>query len=197
MPSIFSVRPAGLVLAASLSLASLLATTAVRAHGGDDHAEKPAVAAAGWLPRAEAASEAFELVLVADGEHGWLYLSDFASNQPVANASLTVDIQPAQQQAASQPQTGLTATPTGNAGSYRLDWQPLTEGDYAVTVTFVTADNADVLTMQLPIRHTETFEHVHSLAEFKTPMVWGGGLLALSVVGWIGWRRQQRGQTHA
>lgn len=185
------------LLALSIGWGSLVASPAVLAHGGDDHAEKPAVAAAGWLPRAAAASEAFELVLVADGEHGWLYLTDFATNQPINDATLTLDIQPSQSHAAALSQTGMLAQPIGNRGTYRLDWQALAEGDYAVTATIVTAENADVLTMPLVIRAAEPFAHVHSFAEFKTALIWAGGLLLVGLAAWLGWRRQQGGGAHA
>lgn len=185
------------LLALSIGWGSLVASPAVLAHGGEDHAEKPTVAAAGWLPRADAASEAFELVLVADGEHGWLYLSDFSSNSPISDATITLDIQPSHPTTVSQPQLGLTATPNTNAGSYRLDWQALAEGEYAVTATIVTAENADVLTMPLAIRAAEPFAHVHSFAEFKTAFIWVGGLLLVGVAAWLGWRRLQRGGAHA
>lgn len=184
------------LLALSIGLGSLVASPAVLAHGGEDHAEKATVAAAGWLPRTAAASKAFELVLVADGEHGWLYLTDFATNQPINEATVTLDLQPSQQ-AAALSQAGLVAQPSGNRGTYRLDWQALAEGDYAVTATIVTADNADVLTMPLVIRSAEPFAHVHSLAEFKTALIWGVGLLLVALAAWLGWRRQQRGGAHA
>lgn len=179
-----------------LGLSCVLSPVAY-SHGGDDHAEKTVAVATGWLPRAQATTESFELVLVADGDHGWLYLSDFKTNQPISDAQLTLDIQPVQQQNTTPAQAGLTAQSTGNAGSYRVDWQPLTDGDYAVTATLVSQANADVLTLQLPMRSAGEFVHVHSWAEFKTPMLWGVAGLIILVGAWFGWRRHQQGGVHA
>lgn len=169
----------------------LLSPTSV-AHGGDDHAEKVPMAS-GWLPRAEAVSDQFELVLVADGEHAWLYLTDFASSSAIEGADISVDVLASQAKANAQHAQTLTAQADSQAGRYRLDWQAPSAGDYQVTATIVTSATADVLTLTLPIQPASEFVHQHSFAEFKTPLLWGVAGLLLTTTAWIGWRRHRRG----
>lgn len=165
------------------------------AHGGDDHAEKVPMAS-GWLPRAEAASEQFELVLVADGAHAWLYLTDFASSAAIEGAEISVDLLTSQAGSTSQAPQTLTAQADSQLGRYRLDWQAPSAGEYQVTATIVTKDAADVLTLTLPIEPASEFVHQHSFAEFKTPLLWGVAVILISAVAWVGWRRHRHGGAH-
>ena len=61
------------------------------AHEGHDHGPAAPAARADVAPRGEASSDAFELVAVAQGETLFFFLDRFASNEPVRDATLTVE----------------------------------------------------------------------------------------------------------
>lgn len=66
--------------------------TAGYAHEGEDHASsQPGLVATGVSPRAEAASENFELVAVARGGTLTVYLDRRSSNEPVTGATVSVE----------------------------------------------------------------------------------------------------------
>ena len=60
------------------------------AHEGHDHEEQQPVSA-GALPRGEADSGAFEIVAIVHGENLEIYLDRFATNEPVAGATVEVE----------------------------------------------------------------------------------------------------------
>lgn len=170
-------------LAASLGLLlALLSTSPAMAHGGEDHSHDQPTVMAGWLPRATASSEQFEVVLVADGDHAQVFLTDANTNEGIGKAQLQVDF------GAKGP--SLTAT-AGQAGWYRLDWQAPAVGEHALTVTVITEETADVLNLNLTIPAAEAgFEHAHSWQEFLPQLMWGGA--ALLLCGVLGWRWRQK-----
>ena len=80
------------LFASALAAAALLASlSATAAHEGHDHGPAAPAARADAAPRGEAASDAFELVAVAQGETLVFYLDRFASNEPVRDATLAVE----------------------------------------------------------------------------------------------------------
>lgn len=129
---------------ALVTAAFVLATSVVQApaHEGHDHgAAKSVVVPA--LPRAETASEAFELVAVASAEEIVIYLDRFATNEPVPDASIIIE------------------TPHGSAeakratdGTYRLaaPWIA-SPGRYDLIATVTKSSEADVLPFTLEIPH--------------------------------------------
>lgn len=181
------------LMAGLLSVWLAFASRPSWAHGGDDHAQPAGAIASGWLPRAQASSELFELVLVADGAHAWLYLTDFKTNAPITVAEVTLELAPTH--AAGTAAQSLQAVAETMPGQYRVDWQTPAAGEYQATATIVTADTADVLTLTLPLVPPAAFEHQHSFAEFKTPLLWGLGVILVVVGGVLAWRR--RGGRHA
>ena len=80
-------------LAAGLLLGALwMATIPAQAGEGHDHGEAPAAAAGSALPRFSAGSELFELVGVLNGKQLTLYLDHAASNAPVKDAKLELEL---------------------------------------------------------------------------------------------------------
>ena len=73
------------------ALAILAAVPAV-ASEGHDHGDAPASGAGAALPRFSAVSDLFELVGVVNGRQLTLYLDHAASNAPVADAKLDVEV---------------------------------------------------------------------------------------------------------
>ena len=76
---------------AFLALTILAAVPAV-AGEGHDHGETPSTAAGTALPRFSAVSELFELVGVVNGRQLTLYLDHAASNAPVTDAKLDLEV---------------------------------------------------------------------------------------------------------
>src|SRR5690349_9171237 len=79
-----------------LALAVLLVAVAgaareAAAHEGHDHGEAPAPVSRTVAPRAEASSEAFELVAIAQGTELVIHLDTFRTNEPVTGAALEID----------------------------------------------------------------------------------------------------------
>jgi hypothetical protein len=109
------------------------------AHDGHDHGPQPA-APAKMAPRAEAASEAFELVVTVQGRELVFYLDRFDTNEPVNGATVEVE------------------TPDGPAsapdkdGVYRLTgpWMERT-GRIDLIVTVTADGTVDVLPISLDI----------------------------------------------
>jgi membrane fusion protein, heavy metal efflux system len=133
-------------LAAALRvLAVLCALTvlpgAALAHEGHDHgAEAPPVPVA-TAPRAEGASERFELVAVPQGGDLVLYLDAFATNAPVGGATVAV----------MTPEGRRKAAETA-PGTYRLAAPWLTASDHHDLVVGVSAEGrTDILNLDLDL----------------------------------------------
>ena len=86
------IRPVHGLVALSL----VFPWTAGYAHEGEDHtSSQSGPIATGVSPRAEAASENFELVAVARGGTLTVYLDRRSSNEPVTGATVSVETPPA------------------------------------------------------------------------------------------------------
>lgn len=133
------------LLAAILLLA--ISIQQALAHGGEDHgaADHGATVAGVELsakPRAEAASEAVELVAVAKDGELTVYLDRFTTNEPVTNAVMTFET----------PQGSVEAKPAAD-GTYRLPapWAA-NPGRYDIIATVTPQDGeADILTFTIEI----------------------------------------------
>src|SRR6516165_2044594 len=93
------------------TIAALLLATAwtnSRAHEGEDDESRPTVAVSA-APRAEAASERFELVAIANSGALTIYLDHLRSNDPVTNAAIAVET----------PAGSVVASPE-HSGTYKL-----------------------------------------------------------------------------
>ena len=157
-------------------LATLLTALASQAGEGHDHAEArtsaPATTAGLALPRFSARSELFELVGVVSGKQITLYLDHAASNAPVKDARLSLDI------------AGQTLSPERRAeGEFELTLaRALNPGLTPITATVTTPAETDQLAGEIDVHreaHTEA-AHVHGWREFSG---WAlAGLAALTAV---------------
>lgn len=112
------------------------------AHEGHDHGPSTPALAAPAMPRAEAASGAFELVAVARGAELTIYLDRFATNEPVTDATIVAET----------PQGSVETAPAGN-GTYRLPapWT-MNPGRYDIIATITAKDGeAEILTFAIEI----------------------------------------------
>ena len=73
------------------AVAILLAAGPLLAHEGHDHDAPPPAAIANLAPRAEAASEHYELVAIARAGELVIYLDRFATNEQVDGATIEVE----------------------------------------------------------------------------------------------------------
>src|ERR1700730_8617827 len=61
------------------------------AHEGHDHDAAPLPASVSIAPRAEATSDAFELIAIAEGSELAIYLDRFPTSEPVEGATIEVE----------------------------------------------------------------------------------------------------------
>lgn len=128
-----------LALAALLSVFSSGWAPYVSAHGGHDHDEPPAPVARLVAPRAEASSEAFELVAVARGSELVVYLDTFRTNEPVTGAKLEIDTP-----------SGTLKPVEKSPGVYAVAAPFLAKpGSYDLAITVAVGDTVDLLATTL------------------------------------------------
>lgn len=126
----FSIVSFGLRLAA---LALSLGLGAAQAHEGHDQGAAPAPAHG--LPRGEASSATFEVVVVANGGRLTIYLDRFATNEPISGATIEVETPQGPVEAAAQPD-----------GTYGVEAPWLPSSGHVDLVLSVAADgHADVV----------------------------------------------------
>lgn len=162
---------------AALGLASILlgigGQSPAHAHEGEDHGQGKAPIMQLLLPRAEAASEDFELLAVLETGRLLIYLDRHASNEPVTKASVEVE------------GAGLNVKATeSSAGVYAVALpQPLPTGSHAFTFTVQAGDTADLLTAKLDLAPHPAIAPQVSVARRWWPWVAGAGAGALAVAG--------------
>ncbi|WP_439816963.1 efflux RND transporter periplasmic adaptor subunit [Zavarzinia sp. CC-PAN008] len=127
-------------------LAVLLALAVpAHAHEGHDHGETPPPITLPAAPRAEAMSDAFELVAVVRGDGLDLWLDRYADNAPVEGAVITVET----------PRGPVDAV-AGQAGLYRVTAPWVAEpGAHDLIFTLMVAGQVDILAGTLVIPPTE------------------------------------------
>ena len=107
-------------------------------HEGHDHEAQQPVSA-GALPRGEADSGAFEIVAIVRGENLEIYLDRFATNEPVAGATVEVE-----------SPGGPVKAEAGADGTYRVAAPWLAKGGRTDLIFTVTAgDTTDILPMTI------------------------------------------------
>ncbi len=148
------MKIAALLLSATL----LAAASPVRAHDGHDHGDAAPKPVALLAPRAESATQDFELLLVAGTGRFTLYLDRFATNEPVVAATVDVESGPNRARA-------KEVAP----GTYEAQAPWLTRGtrhDLIVTVEAGTTSDLLPVTLDMPAAAAAApAPHVHTLAE--------------------------------
>ncbi len=176
----------------AVALASFSASSSLLAHEGHEH-DAPVVAVISNLaPRAEAASELYELVAIARAGELVVYLDRFATNESVDGATIEVET----------PAGPETARAMANE-PYRLS-APWTDkpGSYDLIFTVTRDGNADVLPVTLVIPPGDpartatgpsgTAEHQEPSRNTPTVLLAGlGGFAAGIVVMMLTWRRRR------
>src|SRR3984893_18618386 len=110
------------------------------AHEGHDHDAAPLPVSVSIAPRAEATSDAFELIAIAEGSELAIYLDRFATNEPVEGGAIEVET----------PNGPIMARTHGDA--YRIPATWLSKpGRYDLIFTVTAKEGADVLPLTLEI----------------------------------------------
>ena len=128
--------------AAAVAAALSISIAPAGAHEGHDHGEGAASAAPAAVPaasaRADAVGTAVELVAVAEGTSLLLYLDAFATNEPLADADITVET----------PAGPVKASADGDL--YRLDAPFLAKpGRYELIATIAAGADLEILPLTL------------------------------------------------
>ena len=170
-PSAQSIHvQAAIIVIATLML---LLTPAVWASPGHDHGDAPAASVGTASPRVTSHSDLFELVGVVDKGEMTIFLDRYATNEPVKDAKIDVEIGNIKGVAAVQPD-----------GSYLFKNDVLAKpGELAVSFTVIAGKDADLLAGDLKIG-SPVDDHAHDAAD-KPWMRWAayaGGALLLIVI---------------
>ena len=180
-PSAQSIHvQAAIIVIATLML---LLTPAVWASPGHDHGDAPAASVGTASPRVTSHSDLFELVGVVEKGEMTIFLDRYATNEPVKDAKIDVEIGNIKGVAAVQPD-----------GSYLFKNDVLAKpGELAVSFTVMAGKDADLLAGDLKIG-SPVDDHAHDAAD-KPWMRWAayaGGALLLIVIAAAVLRRRKR-----
>lgn len=158
------------------------------AGAGHDHGDAPAAATGTASPRINSHSDLFELVGVVDKGEMMIYLDRYATNEPVKDAKIEIEIGSVKGVAALQVD-----------GSYLFKNDVLTKpGELAVSFTVVAGKDADLLVGDLKIGNPVD-DHTDDVAS-KPWLRWaayaGGALLLITIAAAV-LRRRKRSATLA
>jgi hypothetical protein len=148
---------------------------------GHDHGKAPA-AAGPALPRFSAVSDQFELVGVVNGKLVTLYLDHAATNAPVKDAQLAVEL----------GGTKIDVKPHAD-GEFEAELaEALKPGVIAVTATVTTAKDSDLLAGELDLHEEDhaPAAHAHGWQEIAGWIA--AAALGLSLLAWGGRRLFKR-----
>jgi cobalt-zinc-cadmium efflux system membrane fusion protein len=127
------------------ALITLLGASWLSAHEGHDHDAAHLPASVSIAPRAEATSDAFELIAIAEGSELAIYLDRFPTNEPVEGATIEVET----------PNGPVIARTHGDA--YRVPATWLSKpGRYDLIFTVTAQESAEVLPLTLEIPDTRS-----------------------------------------
>ena len=178
--SIFQTALMPLALSAALTHAP-----SVFAHAGEDHGDSPSAVQTtqALAPRAEARSDDIEMLAVyADGEIT-LYLSDFKSNAPIANAQIEIESGP-----------DKTVAAAAGEGIYKAPAPWLAKpGKHGLVVTVEGKDMADLLEVSLEIQDVAKEAQGFGIREFAPAGLIEsiGGVALIGLVA-LGLRRRRK-----
>jgi hypothetical protein len=186
MPLSQSIR----VQAANFFIALFLVCTALInpafAGPGHDHGDEPAAATGTASPRVSTHSDLFELVGLVEGNEMKIYLDRYATNEPVTDAKIEVEVGSIKGVAAVQPD-----------GSYSFKNELFIKpGELAVSFTVLAGKDADLLAGDLKIG-SAVDDHADYVAS-KPWLRWAayaGGALLLAAVAVVALRRRKRAST--
>ena len=173
-----------------VALAVVLTTFFSYAWAGDghDHGDAPAAATGTAAPRLTSHSDLFELVGMVEGNEMKIYLDRFATNEPVTDAKIEVEIGNIKGIAAAQAD-----------GSYIFKNDVFTKpGDLSVSFTIIAGKDADLLAGDLKIDGPiDDHAHDENAKPWLRWAAYAGGALLLAAIVFVAMRRRRRAATFA
>jgi membrane fusion protein, heavy metal efflux system len=150
---------------------------------GHDHGDEPAAATGTASPRVSTHSDLFELVGMVEGNELKIYLDRYATNEPVTDAKIEVEVGSIK---------GIAAVQADGSYSFKNDvFAKL--GELAVSFTVLAGKDADLLVGDLKIG-SPVDDHAHDAAA-KPWLRWAafaGGVLLLAAISIVVLRRRKR-----
>ena len=129
-----------MIFISTLFMGFMLATPSW-AGGGHDHGETPTATASTGSPRVSSSSDLFELVGIVQGEEMVIYLDRFATNAPVTDAKIEVEMGPVKGMAEAQ-----------DDGTYRFNSPALAvAGSKPISFTVTAGADSDLLAGDLTV----------------------------------------------
>ena len=187
------------------ALSSVSLVAAPGAHGPDgEHLDTQSKQPGAQNPKFETFTETFELMAELTGHELAIYLHDYRSNVPVANAM--IEIATGEQSAeATYEAAGYHYIVTQDAFLHAIE----SPGEYAITLTIITEDVADLMEATLVVpearlhdekhghEHPENLDAEHEQAHRHDHSLWWAIPLTLLsfLAGYMVNRRQNRGAT--
>lgn len=158
-------------------IAALLAAFALPAfaHEGHDHGAPPPPVTTSSAPRAQALSDAFELVAIARDGKLSIYVDHFATNEPASDLAIEVET----------PKGPATAKAVGDAYEIDAPWS-IAAGSHELLFTIIGPQGADVLTASLvtpPDADAPNAAHAHT--GFGHVIEAASGALGIGVLGFL------------
>lgn len=193
----FNKTPRSLLLSCLTAMALAAPTWPAWGHGDEDHSHdepSPAAQAAPQSgPRASAQTESFEIVAALDKPTLTIYLDDFNTNTPIADAKVEV-------QSGAFQATATMQSP----GVYTLAAAALAQpAQHPLTISVETADTADLLSLTLDTREAHANDgnapDDHAGSRWPASWLWGLGvavaLLAAGLIAASARKRRSKGTT--
>ncbi len=155
---------------------------------GHDHGDAPTAATGSASPRVSAHSDLFELVGMLEGNEMKIYLDRYATNEPVLDAKIEVQIASLKGIAAAQAD-----------GSYSFKNDVFTKpGDFAIIFTVLSGKDADLLAGDLKIGSTDDgHKHVGTGKLWLRWSAYAGAGVLLAAVAVLALRRRRNASTFA
>jgi hypothetical protein len=155
---------------------------------GHDHGDEPAAATGTASPRVSTHSDLFELVGMVEGNEMKIYLDRYATNEPVTDAKIEVEVGSIK---------GIAAVQADGSYSFKNELF-IKPGELAVSFTVLAGKDADLLAGDLKIGNPAD-DHAHDEAA-KPWLRWAayaGGALLLAAIAFVALRKRKRTTTFA
>lgn len=173
-----------LLLVGSLAVLGVNAWASPGAHGpnGEHLDAAPTVGATSSAPRIEAKSESYELVGRLQGGELSMFINRFATNEPVNQAKVEVEL----------GELKASAPFHEDQGDYAVADEKFLEalgkkGTHALVITIVDRSESDLLEGSLEVGAATASEAGHEHGHESSLLLAGLAVVALGVVGALGW----------
>ena len=164
------------------SVMAIVVAAPLLAHEGEDHGAPTVSPSSTVAPRTQTSSDDFELVAVLKDDKLVVYLDRYATNEPVENADIELDVGAVKIKPKVLPK-----------GIYEFAAETfIAPGKYSLVFTIVAGETTDLLDAVLEGgADANLLEHSRA---WTTWTIWGGAAAFALGVFWIGGRRVRRAQ---